>query len=61
MSGRDVIMSLDKRLLEILACPVCKESVKEEGEFLICARCRKKYPVKEGIPVMLAEEALPLE
>lgn len=54
-------MSLDKRLLEILACPVCKESVKEEGEFLICARCRKKYPVKEGIPVMLAEEALPLE
>ena len=54
-------MGLDKRLLEILACPVCKKSVKEEGEFLICGNCRKKYPVKEGIPVMLADEALPLQ
>ncbi|MEA2094131.1 MAG: Trm112 family protein [Pseudomonadota bacterium] len=50
---------MDKKLLEILACPVCKGPLvyrKEEGE-LICKADRLAYPVRDDIPVMLEEEA----
>lgn len=50
-------MAIDKELLDILACPLCKTEVKEEGETLVCVKCGRIYPVREGIPVMLAEEA----
>ena len=52
-------MTLDKELLEILACPKCKQRVKLEGEKVICqnSKCGLKYPVRDGIPVMLIEEA----
>ena len=53
-------MAVDKELLEILACPACKESIREDGDWLICDKCQKKYPVREGIPVMLIDEAVPL-
>jgi uncharacterized protein len=52
---------IDERLLEILACPVCKEPVKQEGDFIVCANCKKKYPIREGIPVMLVSEAVDAE
>jgi len=50
---------IDKELLEILACPKCKSPVKPEGEKLVCqnAQCGLKYPVRDGIPVMLIDEA----
>ena len=51
-------------LLEILACPRCKEKVTldERGRYLVCSRCRVKYPVSEqGIPIMLIERAEPLD
>lgn len=50
---------IDKELLEILACPQCKQPVREEGERLICTnpQCGLRYPVRDGIPVMLVEEA----
>jgi uncharacterized protein YbaR (Trm112 family) len=50
---------IDEKLLEILACPVCKGDVKydEENQKIICIKCGRKYPVKDGIPVMLEEEA----
>ena len=48
---------IDKELLDILACPLCKTEVEEKGETLVCVKCGRIYPVKEGIPVMLAEEA----
>ncbi len=50
---------IDKELLEILACPACKSPVVEQGDRIICqgAQCGLKYPVREGIPVMLIEEA----
>jgi uncharacterized protein YbaR (Trm112 family) len=56
---------MDKKLLDILACPVCKGPLvyhKEAGE-LICKADRLAYPVKDDIPVMLEEEArkIPLE
>jgi uncharacterized protein YbaR (Trm112 family) len=52
---------IPKELLEILACPICKESVELEGERLICSRCGKAYPVRNQIPVMLVEEAEDIE
>ncbi|MFQ5718684.1 MAG: Trm112 family protein [Acidobacteriota bacterium] len=52
-------MTLDPRLLEILVCPVCKAPVHltpdEIG--LACPQCRRVYPVKDDIPVMLEDEA----
>lgn len=46
-------------LLKILACPVCKGPLRydEKENKLICDRCRLKYPIKEGIPIMLESEA----
>ncbi|MFA5138042.1 MAG: Trm112 family protein [Elusimicrobiota bacterium] len=54
-------MPLDPELLKILACPVCKrplEHVKGAAEALDCKACGKRYPVKDGIPVLLVEEAV---
>jgi len=55
---------IDKKLLEILACPACKGEIdyKQEKEKLICKKCGRRYPIRENIPVMLIEEAeLPSE
>lgn len=52
-------MVVDKKLLDILACPVCKGPLvyrPEAGE-LICKADRLAFPIREGIPVMLVEEA----
>jgi len=48
-----------KDLLEILVCPVCKKplTAKENGESLKCAQCRRVYPVRDNIPVLLIDEA----
>ena len=50
---------IDPALLEILACPACKSEVRLEGEKLVCQNraCGLKYPIRDGIPVMLVEEA----
>ena len=48
---------IDKELLEILACPACKADVKLENEKIVCTQCKKKYPIKDGIPIMLVDEA----
>ena len=48
---------IDKALLEILACPLCKTEVKQELEQLVCIKCARRYPIRDGIPVMLIEEA----
>jgi uncharacterized protein YbaR (Trm112 family) len=57
-------MTLSKELLEILACPKCKGDIKltkkslsHEEEGLMCERCRLLYPIKEGIPIMLIDDA----
>jgi len=53
------MMALDPQLLEILACPVCKEDVKltADDKGLKCVKCNRVYPIKDGIPVMLIDEA----
>jgi uncharacterized protein YbaR (Trm112 family) len=50
---------MDSRLLEILACPVCKGSLQwlKPSQELLCRADRLAYPVRDGIPVMLEEEA----
>ena len=55
-------MVLSKDLLEILACPQCKGSIMPDDnhEKLLCHACKLAYPVRDGIPVMLVDEALPL-
>jgi uncharacterized protein len=53
-------MPIPKELLDILVCPVCKAPVKllAEGSGLKCGSCRRVYPVRDDIPVMLPEEAM---
>jgi len=48
---------IDKALLEILVCPVCKAPLTEKGEGLKCNQCRRLYPVRDSIPIMLIDEA----
>ena len=52
-------MAISQDLLEILACPACKAKVelKPEGSGLKCVECRRVYPIREDIPVMLIDEA----
>ncbi len=52
---------VDERLLEILVCPQCKKDIRLEDDRLICDACRLKYPIRDGIPIMLIDEAEPLE
>lgn len=52
-------MELDLRLLEILACPLCRTKLALEAYALVCTQCARRYPIREGIPVMLAEAAEP--
>jgi hypothetical protein len=52
-------MAVDKELLDILACPVCKTKVTlvKNGAGLKCGTCNRVYPIKDDIPVMLVDEA----
>ena len=55
-------MSLSPQLLSILVCPKCKGELEYRSDepSLICLACRLKYPGREDIPIMLADEATPL-
>ena len=50
---------MDSRLLDILACPICKGPLKyhRDAQVLVCRMDRLAYPVRDGVPVMLEEEA----
>jgi uncharacterized protein YbaR (Trm112 family) len=52
-------MPVDQALLDILVCPVCKTPVRlvKDGAGLRCDTCRRTYPIKDDIPVMLIDEA----
>jgi uncharacterized protein len=55
-------MGIDKELLDILVCPKCKGDLEltQEEDGLKCKTCVLKYPIKDDIPIMLIDEALPL-
>ena len=50
---------IDQELLDILVCPVCKGELEydPEADVLICHESRLKFPIEDGIPVMLVERA----
>ena len=52
-------MAVSEELLEILACPACKAEVEvsADGTALKCTECKRVYPIRDDIPVMLIEEA----
>ena len=52
-------MAISKELLEILVCPVCKADLilKEDGSGLKCVKCKRVYPVRDDIPIMLVDQA----
>jgi len=49
---------VDPELLAILACPLDKQPVTRQGNYLVCGECQRHYPIRDGIPVMLIDEAL---
>jgi uncharacterized protein YbaR (Trm112 family) len=55
-------MSINRDLLEILVCPKCKGDIRltEKEDGLICNNCKLFYQIKDGIPVMLIDEAISL-
>jgi uncharacterized protein len=52
-------MAISKDLLEILVCPLCKATVtlKDDQSGLKCVSCKRVYPIRDDIPVMLVDEA----
>ena len=56
---RTMPLMIAKDLLEILVCPACKRPLeyRENPESLKCMQCRRVYPVKDDIPIMLVDEA----
>jgi uncharacterized protein len=59
VAGAHNRMPVDPELLEILACPHCKTKVDlvKNGTALKCATCKRVFPIKDDIPVMLLDEA----
>ncbi len=48
---------IDDELLEILACPACRGSVRREAGEIVCTKCGRRYPIRQEIPIMLEEES----
>ena len=48
---------LPDELMEILVCPACRGDVREEETEVVCTGCGLRYPIRDGIPIMLIEEA----
>ena len=55
-------MSLDDELLALLRCPACRATFEAPGEGtvgeLVCSECGRRYPVRNGVPVLLVDEAV---
>jgi uncharacterized protein YbaR (Trm112 family) len=56
-------MPIKKELLDILCCPKCKGDIRlnDSGTGLICDRCKLLYQIKDDIPIMLIDEAIPIK
>ena len=48
---------LDPEFMKRLACPACKAALKLEREKLCCAQCGRRYPIRDGVPILLLDEA----
>ena len=61
--NRERKMAISQELLDILACPKCKGDIylNEAGNGLICEECKLLYEIRDDIPIMLIDEAKPIE
>lgn len=50
-------VKIDEKLLQILVCPVTRSRLRQEGEELVAETGGLRYPIRDGIPVLLADEA----
>ena len=48
---------IDPKLLEILACPACGGEIKLKDNRIVCLKCGRKYPINNGIPVLITDQA----
>ena len=62
-NSKECIMAISEELLEILACPKCKGDIhlNESRDGLICNHCKLLYEIKDDIPIMLIDEAKPID
>jgi len=60
---KEIVMAISQELLDILACPKCKGDIyqNDSKDGLICDKCKLLYEIKDDIPIMLIDEAKPLE
>lgn len=49
---------IEQHLLDVLRCPLGNAKLKEEDNYLVCTSCGLKFPVKDGIPDLLLDEAI---
>ena len=50
-------MSIDPKILAVLACPECHSPLAEIGSDLLCSKCPLAYPIRDGLPVLLIDQA----
>jgi uncharacterized protein YbaR (Trm112 family) len=50
---------IDPELLSILVCPDCKNDVELKDNKIVCKGCGRRYPIRDGIPIMLVDESEP--
>ena len=50
-------MSIDPKILAVLACPACHAPLEEINSELLCVKCPLAYPIQDGIPVLLIDQA----
>ncbi|MFP5203943.1 MAG: Trm112 family protein [Acidobacteriota bacterium] len=50
---------IDAATMSLLACPVCRGSLRLEDEHLVCTLCARAYPIRNGIPALIAGQARP--
>jgi uncharacterized protein YbaR (Trm112 family) len=47
----------DQNFLNVLVCPACKAEVVLNNNYIVCTQCKRQYPIRNGIPIMLGTEA----
>ncbi len=50
-------MKLNPDFVKRLACPLCKKLLQQQEDRLVCPQCGRRYPIREGIPILLPDEA----
>lgn len=55
-------MPISQKLLEVLACPICKTPVEQVTDWVVCTSCKRRYPTFQNVALMVPEEGeLPAE